>query len=737
MKKILFTLLVLVTSVFSSNAQSTSYRMNVQTLDGNVFSVNADSVTRVYFSKDGKSSGLSDYSISGYVEKGPFLSGSSITIQPIDERLFSLGGSYSTSTSNACGEYNINIAKMPASTVLLTANGSYYDEDYQGVSNDRITLNAIVDLSNGGKHNINLLTNFKYYRIAKLVQEGQTLSAANKQAQKELMDAFGLSKYNIQDVSSFSLQNNDDGAGILTALSILLLHNRHHEGEFSNYLSKLVNDFADDGQFDDVNKQQFANDRENLSLENDIEYLVEYYKEQGKTINIPSLFKYYDWDNNGIAGDEIYDGTQTFTMDASEINSPYSGGTYTINIQSSIPIYTYKHGTSSSNIYVEGDNLYNSSPNFHYTLEDNVLTVTVDSTSSSKPGTASIELYDIAGTVLGTVTIHQSANPNGSMLSAYGYSIVNSVRSSVSLAAEKSNYVDAAYTNQIQNSDFKAPISTSNHDIYSFWSNSYAAINILNRIGQWCDEHNDETLKPMKYIYSGLLYANLITFFGDVPYITNTDYTYSVPRTMASTIFSDMITNIQNSFSRLSTDSVSHNSIDGFAFPTFYAAYAVAADIDLALGDYQKARDLLLNIVNSGKYGYNSFDANSNELIIAYPKTVSTRASDSSVVPAETYTDVMVKLAECEYHLGNIQKANEYVNNVATAKSVELSNESTIDNIKFLRNKILSGMGGYFAFLKRNGIAKSELGLKDYQLLLPIPINEINANPSMVQNPGY
>lgn len=189
--------------------------------------------------------------------------------------------------------------------------------------------------------------------------------------------------------------------------------------------------------------------------------------------------------------------------------------------------------------------------------------------------------------------------------------------------------------------------------------------------------------------------------------------------------------------SRLSTDSVSHNSIDGFAFPTVYAAYAVAADIDLALGDYQKARDLLLNIVNSGKYGYNSFDANSNELIIAYPKTVSTRASDSSVVPAETYTDVMLKLAECEYHLGNIQKANEYVNNVATAKSVELSNESTIDNIKFLRNKILSGMGGYFAFLKRNGIAKSELGLKDYQLLLPIPINEINANPSMVQNPGY
>ena len=477
--------------------------------------------------------------------------------------------------------------------------------------------------------------------------------------------------------------------------------------------------------------------RDNLSLENDVKYLVEYYKEQGMTINIPSLFKYYDWDNNGIAGDEIYDGTQSFTMDASEINSPYSGGNYAINIQSSIPIYTYKHGTSSSDIYVDGNNLDNSSPTFHYTLDDNVLTVTVDSTSSCKSGAATIELYDIAGTVMGTVTIHQSANPNGSVLSAYGNEIVNSVRSSVSQVAEKSNNIDAAYTNQVQNPDLKAPVSTNNYEISSLWSNSYAAINILNRIGQWCDEHNDETLKPMKYIYSGLLYTNLINFFGDVPYITTTDYSYSVPRTNASTILSDIITNLQNTLSKLATDSVSHNSIDGFAFPTVYAAYAVAADIDLALGDYQKARDLLLNIVNSGKYGYNSFDANSNELIIAYPKTVSTRASDSSVVPAETYTDVMLKLAECEYHLGNIQKANEYVNNVATAKLVELSNESTIDNIKFLRNKILSGMGGYFAFLKRNGIAKSELGLKDYQLLLPIPINEINANPSMVQNPGY
>lgn len=737
MRKILFTLLSLLASTLSSVAQSTSYRMNVQTLDGNVFSVNADSVTRVYFTTDGKSSGLSDYSISGCVEKGPFLSESSINIQPIDERLFSLGGLYTTSTSNACGEYNINIAKMPTSTVLLTANGSYYNEDYHEVSKDRITLNAIVDLSKGGKHNINILTNFKYYRIVKLVQNGLTLSAAREQAQKELLNAFGLSKYNNKDVSSFSMQNNDDGAGILTALSMLLLHDRHHEGEFSNYLSKLVKDFADDGQFNAENKQQLATDRDNMSFEDNVKYLVDYYKEQGVNIAIPSLYKYFDWDNDGIAGDEIYDGTQSFTMDTSVINSPYTGGTYTINIQSTIPFYTYKHGELTS-VVVGGYDFYSTSPSIHYSLNDKVLTVTVDPTNSCKSGSAIIELYDITGTVLGTVTINQLANPNGSILSSYGQEMVNSVRSNISQAVEKYNYIDAAYTNQIQNSNLKAPVSADNFDIYSMWRNSYSAVNMINRIGKWCDEHNDETLKPMKYIYSGLIYANLINFFGAVPYITNTDYNYDAPRTQASTIFSDLITNIQNSFSKLSTDSVSHNSYDGFAFPTVYAAYAVAADIDLALGDYQKARDLLLNIVNSGKYGYgNSIDKNSNELIIAYPKIVETKASDSSMIPTETYTDVMLKLAECEYHIGNTQKANEYVNSVAAAKSVKLNSENTIGNIKSLRNKVLTGMGGYFSFLKRNGLAISELGLKDYQLLLPIPLEALNISFNVYQNPGY
>ena len=44
---------------------------------------------------------------------------------------------------------------------------------------------------------------------------------------------------------------------------------------------------------------------------------------------------------------------------------------------------------------------------------------------------------------------------------------------------------------------------------------------------------------------------------------------------------------------------------------------------------------------------------------------------------------------------------------------------------------------GYWAALKRLGYAQNVTGCQDYQLLMPIPMNEILVNPTAVQNPGY
>ena len=103
----------------------------------------------------------------------------------------------------------------------------------------------------------------------------------------------------------------------------------------------------------------------------------------------------------------------------------------------------------------------------------------------------------------------------------------------------------------------------------------------------------------------------------------------------------------------------------------------------------------------------------------------------------QTYGDVLLSLAECEAKLNNDTKAKEYLNQVASTKGIETTSTETLTAISDIRRRIQIDLGGYFAFLKRTGLAKSTLGLEDYQLLFPIPQDEIYRNPAMTQNPGY
>jgi len=45
--------------------------------------------------------------------------------------------------------------------------------------------------------------------------------------------------------------------------------------------------------------------------------------------------------------------------------------------------------------------------------------------------------------------------------------------------------------------------------------------------------------------------------------------------------------------------------------------------------------------------------------------------------------------------------------------------------------------GDRFPDLVRTGLATTTLGIPDFQTLYPIPLNEIDVAPGLVQNPGY
>jgi len=163
-----------------------------------------------------------------------------------------------------------------------------------------------------------------------------------------------------------------------------------------------------------------------------------------------------------------------------------------------------------------------------------------------------------------------------------------------------------------------------------------------------------------------------------------------------------------------------------------------------------EAKPLLEKIVNSNRYSLvsavDNLDPQCAEIIWSQGVDSPTRARANETVVInynndlciyQTYSDVLLSLAECETKLNNDAKAKEYLSQVVTTKGIETTSSETLAAISEVRHRIQIDFGGYFAFLKRTGQAQSTLGLEEYQLLFPIPQDEFSMNPYLTQNPGY
>ena len=62
-----------------------------------------------------------DYSVKGKVEKGPFVSGSTINLQPMDEKLQPIGSTFSTTITDHLGNFTFGTKTLDAPFAQLTA----------------------------------------------------------------------------------------------------------------------------------------------------------------------------------------------------------------------------------------------------------------------------------------------------------------------------------------------------------------------------------------------------------------------------------------------------------------------------------------------------------------------------------------------------------------------------------------------------------------------------------------
>ncbi len=188
-------------------------------------------------------------------------------------------------------------------------------------------------------------------------------------------------------------------------------------------------------------------------------------------------------------------------------------------------------------------------------------------------------------------------------------------------------------------------------------------------------------------------------------------------------------------------------TVDDLFFPSRDMISLLLARIYVEQNKYAEAKSILNEIVNSDRYKL-------GDLIyhLPNPNGSGTRATQTIEPLGEicfSYVEAMLMLAECESHLGNPAQAEEYLNKVVIANvgtpaypsgDTEIDTRASNEFINRLADtwKIqLKGTGTYFAFMKRNGIAEERLNVPTWRLLFPIPMDEINTSPVIMQNPGY
>lgn len=706
-----------------------------------------------------------NFNVGGKVEKGPFVRGTAIQMQPLDADLDETGESFTSTITDNEGTFTFGSKLLKSPYVKLSASGYYFNEVTGELSKGTLALNAVANLQNAADVNLNILSQLKYQRVMDLVaKDGKSFKEANNQAQEEVLKTFGLEKYAKTDVNHFSITSGTDEAAALIAVSSLILYNRS-EAQITEYLSQLSEEFAEDGNFSETTKLQIRKDM--FSLESKLPQIAENikkrYQEMGKEVAVKNLIYYFDWDGDGTAGNEIAPENHPVSLETNNINVPMEGGSYEVKVNTTVTVYLERPSIPGDDIYdnltsVPGMGIYEtgsgSEPCINYTkeLNNNILKVVVKAASFRKEQAVSIPLYDGMGNVVASLNLTQQANPNAGIivprLGSDGISCVFGFMESLANAVTLEAQMNYRYTKIINDPSFVAPIRSSESNIHDCWINSYQALNRIASLYR-ADAMYRAVYSPYLNVYRDLCYYQMLIWWGGVVVMPNAGFeSYADPsRTSESSILQMLEEELVEAIRNLDEKkcvAFATNANDAL-FVSKDVARILLAKVYMYQQKWAAASNLLQKVVDKSIYPIEKvptkYTSENKDLILALMVGNESRASrvyvDGSpedVVPIMTTTDVKLLYAECEIHLGNNAKASKYISEVGNINGISGTNVS-VEGIKQLRKSLK--LQDYFAFLKRNGLAMKELGLEKYQLLLPIPQNELMGNPNLNQNPGY
>jgi surface protein len=201
--------------------------------------------------EDGGSQSIKKEKISGFVQKGPFVSGTTVSMSELNSELAQTGKIFTSQITNDQGLFEITNIELNSSFVEFSSSGFYFNEVTGDISSAPITLTSLSDLTNKSSINVNVLTHLEKKRVENLIKGGKTFSEAKKQAKNEVQSIFSIVLDSTSDFEDYDISKNTEEGGILLAISIILQGNRS-VGQLTELLSKIQSDISTDGKLDDA-----------------------------------------------------------------------------------------------------------------------------------------------------------------------------------------------------------------------------------------------------------------------------------------------------------------------------------------------------------------------------------------------------------------------------------------------------------------------------------------------------
>ena len=254
--------------------------------------------------EDGEVVAIVDKMISGVSQKGPFVNGSSVTVQELDgETMSQTGLGFEGKIKNDLGEFSVKVNKLESQYALLKANGFYRNEVTGGKSKSQITLYALTDLSNRDEVNVNLLTHLAYERSLYLATtDTLSVAKAKKQAEVEVLKSFGI-EGNFASAEDLNIFGADDQSAALLAVSILMQSDLS-EGDFSERLADYAADIESDGIWNDTKTAtEIADWANSQGLGSGLVKIRDNITKWEISADVPSFEKYVNnfwWQNYGL-----------------------------------------------------------------------------------------------------------------------------------------------------------------------------------------------------------------------------------------------------------------------------------------------------------------------------------------------------------------------------------------------------------------------------------------------------